>query len=144
MEKPSDTFVDLGRGTPAWFMFAARILPVGILGQFLSAGLALFRDSSLWGLHATLGGALSFPAASLVAGALFVSRLRGFGWWAGLTFLLYLLQVILAAGSMPLLLSFHPVNGAFLLAASLVLLANVERRRSQSLAEDNATDKPGK
>lgn len=45
---------------------------------------------------------------------------------------------------MPLLLSFHPVNGAFLLAASLVLLANVERRRSQSLAEDNATAKPGK
>ncbi|WP_234820010.1 MULTISPECIES: hypothetical protein [Sinorhizobium] len=37
----------------------------------------------------------------------------------------HLLQVILAADSMPLPLSFHPVNGA----VSLVLLAQVERHR---------------
>lgn len=132
MEKQHDTFADLGRGTPGWFTFSARILPVGLLGQFLSAGAALFSGSDLWDLHGMLGGALSLPAATLLAGTAFVSRLRGFGWWAGLIVLLHLVQLALAAGSTPLSLSFHPFNGALLLAASLVLLAKVERRRARS------------
>lgn len=132
-----DTFVDLKRGTPGWFTWSARILPVGLLAQFLSAGVALFQDSSLWGLHAVAGGALSLPAAALVGGALFVGTLRGFGWWTGLIFLLYLVQVVLAAGSASLPLSFHPLNGALLLSASLVLLAKVERRRAKPIEKSS-------
>lgn len=129
MDKTHDTLADLAQGTPVWFTLAARVLPVGLLAQFLSAGSALFRDSTLWGLHGAVGGGLSIAVLTLVAGALFVPRLRGFGWWAGLTMVLYLLQVALAAGANPLPLSFHPVNGALLLSASLILLAKVERRR---------------
>ncbi|WP_295810827.1 DUF6220 domain-containing protein [uncultured Nitratireductor sp.] len=129
--KIHDTFIDLERGTPGWFTWSARLLPAGLLAQFLSAGTALFQDGALWGVHAGFGGVLAIPALVLVGGALSVSRLRGFGWWAGLVFLLYLVQVVLAAGSKPLPLSFHPFNGALLLTASLVLLAKVERRRAQ-------------
>lgn len=129
--KMHDTFVDLERGTPGWFTWSARLLPVGLLAQFLSAGTALFQNGELWGVHAAIGVLLVIPALALVGGAVLLSRLRGFGWWAGLVFLLYLVQVVLAAGSEPLPLSFHPFNGALLLTASLVLLAKVERRRAQ-------------
>lgn len=128
METEHDTFAELDRGTPRWFAVAARILPLGILVQFLSAGASLFGDGALWRLHASFGGALFLSAAALLVGALFIARLRGFGWWAGLVVLLYLIQVALAARGAPALLSLHPFNGALLLVASLVLVAKVERR----------------
>lgn len=131
MTKTHDTFADLGAGTPLWFTLAARALPIGILSQFLSAGSALFRDAELWGLHGAIGGALVIPVLALAGGAVAATRLRGFGWWAGLTLVLYLLQVALAAGGEPLPLSLHPLNAALLLSASLILLAKVERRRAQ-------------
>ncbi|WDZ79061.1 DUF6220 domain-containing protein (plasmid) [Ensifer adhaerens] len=128
MDKIHDTLADLSGGTPVWFTVAACILPVGILGQFLSAGLALFSDSGHWGLHAFLGGALFIPVTSLLTGSLIVARLRGFGWWAGLTFGLYVGQVILAAGSTPPLLWLHPFNGTLLFGAASIVLFKVERR----------------
>ncbi|WP_353476781.1 DUF6220 domain-containing protein (plasmid) [Salipiger sp. H15] len=131
MEKMHDTFTDLGAGTPSWFTLAARALPISLLGQFLSAGTALFQDSDLWSLHTAIGGTLAVPVLALAGGALAVPRLRGFGWWASLVLVLYLFQVALAAGGEPLPLSLHPLNAAFLLTASLVLLAKVERRRAQ-------------
>lgn len=131
MTKTHDTFADLGAGTPLWFTVAARALPLGLLAQFLSAGTALFRDAELWGLHGALGGALAIPVLALAGGAVAAPRLRGFGWWAGLTLVLYLLQVALATGGEPLPLSLHPLNAALLLSVSLILLAKVERRRAQ-------------
>lgn len=136
MNKIHDTLVDLG-GTPVWFIVAARSLPIGILGQFLSAGLALFRDSGAWGLHAAFGGTLSLPVIALFTGTLFISRLRGFGWWAGLTFGLYMAQVLLAAGSSPSLLWLHPFNGALLLGAALILLVKIERRVAAGRSRPN-------
>lgn len=131
MGKTHDTFTDLAAGTPMWFTLAARGLPIGILGQFLSAGTALFRDTELWGLHGAIGRTLAVPVFALAGGAIFLSRLRGFGWWAGLSLVLYLTQVALAAGAKPLPLSLHPFNAALLRTASLILLAKVERRRAQ-------------
>lgn len=131
MKKQHDTFAELHRGTPWWFTLSARLLPVGIVSQFLTAGTALFRDGELWGLHAAIGMVLLLPAAALLGAAILIPRLRGFGWWAGLTSLLYLTQIALAAGASPLPLSFHPFNGALLLTASLVLLFKIERRRAQ-------------
>jgi hypothetical protein len=118
---------DLQARKPGWFTLSARLLPVGILGQFMLAGTALFRDGSAWGAHAALGGALAIPVGALLAGAVLVARLRDFGWWAGLVALLYLLQVALAAVGTALPLSFHPFNAGLLLTASLVLLAKFER-----------------
>lgn len=135
MEKIHDTFTDLSRGTPLWFTLSACALPLGLFIQFFSAGSALFRDDGLWGLHGAVGSALALPAVALLGGVLFIPRLRRFGWWAGLTFLLYVAQVALAAGANPLPLSLHPLNGALLLTSSLVLLAKVERRSAQPLPE---------
>jgi len=131
MEKQHDTFIDLHLGTPVWFTLLARLLPVALFVQFVTAGLGLFLDTQLIGLHMTLGFILALPPLGLLTGALMVRRLRGFGWWAGVVFLLYLVQVALAAGGNPLPMSLHPANGALLLAASLVLLFKVERRRAQ-------------
>lgn len=128
MERLHDTMADIGRGTPAWFLFSARLLPLGILGQFLSAGLALFGGKNLWSLHASTGVTLSLLVVALLAGTLLVPRLRGFSWWAGLTFVLYGMQVMLAAGSVPELLALHPLTGALLLSAASVLLFKIERR----------------
>ncbi len=132
MEKSHDTFADLSRSTPVWFTLSTRLLPLGLLTQFLSAGSALFHDQSLWDLHGAVGGTLSVPVLALLAGAVLIPRLRGFGWWAGLTCLLYVAQIWFASGGSPLGLSLHPMNGALLLTASLILLAKVERCRAQT------------
>jgi hypothetical protein len=132
MMKTHDTLIDLHLGTPGWFTVCAWLFPLGLFGQFLIAGIALFQESSFWATHAALGGGLSVPVIMLIGG----TRLRGFGWWAGLLVLLYLVQVSLAAGGLPLPLSLHPLNGAVLLAASVILLLEVERRRSARSALD--------
>lgn len=124
-----DTFIDLAAGTPALFTLAARGLP-GMLGlQFLLAGHALFGGIG-WGAHASVGGLVMLPVAALVGYAVFVPRLRGFAWWAGVVLTLYLLQVALAVSG-PAALAFHPLNAALLLTASLVFLFKVERRRGR-------------
>ncbi|MEO3998546.1 DUF6220 domain-containing protein [Mesorhizobium sp. CAU 1732] len=130
MENPHDTVTDMHRDLPGWFVWTARLLPIGIFAQFLSAGLGLFLNPDMLGLHGGVGTALSLPVLALLAGALLIRRLRGFGWWAGAVVLLYGVQVGLAAGAAPVPLSLHPANGALLLATSLVLLAKVERRRA--------------
>lgn len=133
MEKSRNTFAAAHAGTtPQWFVFLARLLPVGIFAQFLSAGFGLFLDPDLLGVHAGLGIALSLPAIGLAAGALLVPGLHAMRPWAGLVLLLYLVQVGLAAGAAPVPLALHPANGALLLGASLFLLARVERRRAHA------------
>ena len=114
---------------PRWYPLLAWFFPCSVLGQFLIAGGALFRSADLWGIHAIIGGALFFPASALLVGTLYAPQLRTLRGWAGLTFFLYLVQVVLGAGSKPLLLSAHPFNGALMLGASLALLAKVEHLR---------------
>lgn len=123
-----DTLRHLGRGTPAVYLWSARLLPAGIAGQFLLAGQALFGGFS-WEAHSTLGGLAALPEIVLAAGSALLRHLRGFGWWAGLVTCLYIMQVLLGtAGSAAL--AFHPFNAALLLTAALVLLYKVERRRA--------------
>ena len=138
MDKVHDTLVELGQGTPILFSASARLLPLALLTQFLTAGLALFPAADLWGLHAAVGIGTGLPVLVLAGGAALVVRLRGFGWWAGTVLALYIVQVMLAAGANPSLLGLHPFNGALLFAASLVLLAKVERRRAATLCLPDA------
>ncbi len=119
---------------PAPFVLAARALPLGLLAQFLTAGQALFRDDGLWGVHGALGVTLAVPVAGLLGGALLVRRLRGFAASACLIAALYVAQLALGAADHALPLSLHPLNGAILLAASLVLLARAERGRDEMAA----------
>lgn len=140
MAKIHDTFDRLSEGTPWWFVLSARVLPIALLGQFLTAGLALFRDQDLWGLHEVLGLSLIAVVGVLASGSLLVARLRGFGWWAGLTGALFLMQVALSAGAEPQALAYHPMNGALLLAVSLILLAKVERRLAQPVPPESVDE----
>lgn len=122
-----DTLQQPGRGTPAAYLWSARLLPALIAGQFLLAGQALFGGMS-WEMHSTLGGLAALPVIVLAAGAALLGHLRGFGWWAGLVAGLYILQVQLGAAG-PAALAFHPFNAALLLTAALVLLYKIERRQ---------------
>lgn len=128
MKTQHDTLVDLAGGTPLWFVLSTRALPLSLLGQFLSAGLALFSDWGLWDIHRGTGAVVGTMVTLLAVGTVRVQRLRGFGWWARSVALLYIVQAALAAGNAPPLLALHPVNGALLLAASTVLATKVERR----------------
>ncbi|MFB8342859.1 DUF6220 domain-containing protein [Brucella cytisi] len=131
MTKVHDTLTDLQLGTPLWFALSARLLALGILSQFLSAGTSLFIAWE-WQMHKIIGGALFLPIMVLLAGVFAVPRLRGFNWWAGLVCVLYVVQFSLAAGASSLALAFHPFNGALLAMASLILLVKVERRLTKS------------
>lgn len=123
-----DTLHDLEHGTPALFIWSARTLPALLGAQFFLAGQALFGGMS-WDLHGLVGGIIGLPVLVLTGGALAFARLRGFSWWAGLTLILYLAQVVLAVADEGAL-ALHPFNGALLLTSALVLLAKVERRRA--------------
>lgn len=132
MIRQHDTLRHPHRGTPPWFTLSAWMLPAGLFLQFLLAGGALFQEAGLWGLHGAVGGLLAVPVLTMLAGALWIRHLRGFGWWAGVILVLYGVQLALAADAQPLPLAFHPFNASLLLAASLVQLAKVERRRAQN------------
>lgn len=134
MIRPHDTFAALKLGTPFWFVAAARLLPAGSYGQFLSADLAFLFGAEMWLLHIALSGALALSAFALLGGAVFVARLRGFAWWAGAAAALYFAQVALISGSAPDLLALYRFNGALLLTAGLVLLVKVERRHLLSVS----------
>ncbi len=136
MTKVHDTLL----GTPFWFVLSARLLSLGILSQFLSAGVALFIGAWDWQIHLVIGGALPLPIIILCAGVFAVPRLRGFNWWAGLVFALYIVQFALAAGTDSLPLAFHPFNGTLLVIVSLVLLAKLQRRLTKS-STDLATSR---
>jgi hypothetical protein len=129
MKQLHDTLRDLERGTPFWFTASSWLMPAGVLAQFLLAGQALFGGSD-FSTHAMLGSLLALPVLVLLLGALSVGRLRGFVWWAGILAVLTLVQFVLAGGDGSPLLVYHPVNGALVLVASLVLLAKIERRRA--------------
>lgn len=129
-----DTLADLGLGTPAPFTAAAFSLPALLALQFLLAGQALFGGLP-WDLHGALGGAIAIPVFTLFCYSLAMPRLRGFGWWAGVLTFLYAVQLALASSG-PGALALHPFNAALLLAASLVFLFKVERRRSAPIEGD--------
>ncbi|WP_246233358.1 DUF6220 domain-containing protein [Aurantimonas aggregata] len=129
MEEVHDTLRDVDRGTPFWFTASGWLVPAGVLAQFLLAGQALYGGSE-FGVHAMLGSLLALPVLALLLGPLFVWRLRGLGWWAGILAVLMLVQFVLAADNAGPFLAYHPVNGALVLTTSLILLVKIERRRA--------------
>lgn len=123
-----DTFVALDRGTPALFVWSARLFPVALAGQFFLAGQSLFAGLP-WSIHGMAGGLAAVPIIIMAAMAFATSYLRGFAWWAFGSLALYGVQIALATGSATLL-ALHPFNASLLLTAALVLLAKTERRRA--------------
>lgn len=125
-----DTLADLSAGTPRIFVFSAYALPLLLGGQFFLAGQALFGSLS-WELHGISGGIVGLPIVLLLGFAAFVPRLRGFGWWAALIFVLYGVQIALATGG-PVTLALHPFNAALLLTSSLAMSSKVARRQAKT------------
>ena len=73
----------------------AASVPLGILGQFLLAGLALFHGPPGWGAHAVLGFGLIFPIGGVLAASFASNGARPARRWAGATAALYVVQVAL-------------------------------------------------
>lgn len=127
-ESKHETFVALDRGTPALFVWSARLLPVALVGQFFLAGQSLFAGLP-WSLHGMLGGLAAVPILIMATMACAIGYLRGFAWWALGCLTLYGVQIVLATSSATLL-ALHPFNASLLLTAALVSLAKTERRRA--------------
>jgi hypothetical protein len=118
------------RMAPRWLVFAACLVPLGILGQFLLAGLSLFRDSSYWEFHAILGSLLAIPIAVVALTPRFKREVRPLRHWAGMLGALYVLQVALIITSEELdsnlLQAAHVFNAGLLLVAGAVIVAKIE------------------
>jgi hypothetical protein len=125
-----DTFRRLDLGTPVFFTLTARFLPGLLAIQFLLVGQPL-SGNLLGDIHDLIDNVVAFQVLVIAGYALFVSRLRGFGWWACVIVLTYLAQFALPASG-PVALVFQTFNAALLLSASLVLLFKIERRRTRS------------
>lgn len=126
------------RIVPRWFLLAARVVPAGVLAQYLLAGLALFHDGLFWGWHGAVGLTLLLPIGAMAAAAWFGGRARPLRWWTGLQAVLYGVQILsivagqtLASG---LLQALHPFNGGLMLVMSLVILAKAERSRARRVS----------
>ena len=85
------------RIAPGWFVSSARAVPIGILSQFLLAGLSLFGKASSWEAHATLGLLLALPVVILATIAWRKSEIRALRHWSGVLAGLYVFQVALMA-----------------------------------------------
>ncbi|MCJ8052157.1 DUF6220 domain-containing protein [Shinella curvata] len=119
---------------PLWYRLTVRTVPAGILVQYLLAGLGLFYDGLFLDWHGGLGMLLFLPITALVLASWFGGQMHPLRWWAGLLAMLHAVQVALitvgqSSGS-GILQALHPFNGGLMLAASLVLLAKVERNRA--------------
>ncbi|WP_035267031.1 DUF6220 domain-containing protein [Ahrensia sp. 13_GOM-1096m] len=130
IENLHDTLIASKRGTPKLFIASGLAIPLGLGVQFLLAGHALFAQAT-WDAHIMFGALLSIPILLQFSYAAIVPHLRGFIWWASAVLVLYLIQIMLAAGGTATL-AYHPFNAALLLTASLIMLFKVERRRAYS------------
>jgi hypothetical protein len=112
-----------GRAAPGWFVLAARLVPSGITGQFLLAGLGLFVDAELWGLHGMLGSALVLAIGVTSVAPFIRSDIRPLRHWGAV------LGIFIAAAEGPgsgLLRALHVFNAGLLLVAASVIVAKIE------------------
>ena len=118
------------RAAPRWFVAAAASVPLGILGQFLLAGLSLFVDAGTWEMHGALGSSLLLPIAAVAVGPRIKREIRPLRHWGGALAALYVLQVafIIAAENLGSGLSqaLHVFNAGLLLISALVIVAKIE------------------
>lgn len=119
------------RLAPRWFALSAAVVPIGILGQFLLAGMSLFVDAANWSLHGALGSLLVLPIGVVAVAPLFRRQVRALRHWGGALGILYLLQIALIVSAESfgsgLLQALHVFNAGLLLVAALVVVAKVER-----------------
>lgn len=112
---------------PGWVIWTAWIVVIGLLGQFLLAGLALFTVFAGWGAHRALGMALLLPILTVLVTSFWTQAARPLRWWGLVLSVLYLVQVMLAAVELEGVKALHVFNAPLVLLAATVLLVKIER-----------------
>lgn len=116
---------------PRYLVYAARLVPPGILAQFFLAGLSMFQDAGVWEVHGTVGFLLLIPVAVVSVAPLLVASVRSLRWWGGILGALYVTQVAwMVAGQNTgsgMLQAMHVFNAGLLLLAALVIVAKLEK-----------------
>lgn len=112
---------------PGWVIWTAWVVMIGLLGQFLLAGLALFTVFAGWGAHRALGVALLLPILAVLVTSFWTQAARPLRWWGLVLAGFYLVQVTLAAVALEGLKALHVFNAPLVLLAAMALLVKIER-----------------
>ncbi|MGI6852182.1 DUF6220 domain-containing protein [Mesorhizobium sp. 1B3] len=112
---------------PRWFVLSAATVPLGILGQFMLAGLSLSVDLRFQGMHDTLGFLLAVPIGVVATAPFLRNEVKALRHWTGLLGILYLLQIVLAAAGSGLAQAVHVLNAGLLLVVAPVVVAKIAR-----------------
>lgn len=119
----------------AILLTSARAAMIGILGQFLLAGLSLFHDGELWAIHGILGGLIALPIAAAAVVVFRDSDRRDDRPAVLRLAAAYAVQLTLAgagqASGVGAILALHVFNAAFVLGAAASLSERVSAGRSR-------------
>ena len=124
---------------PAWqqwvrwfYLGAAVLLAVAIVGQVFFAGAAVLVSPTYWAAHRGMGNTIEFLALALVLvglGTRLPWRVQGLG---GLLYVLMLLQYVflylMPQAGLPLLRALHAVNALALFGVACVLIVQIWRQ----------------
>ncbi len=124
---------------PAWqqwvrwfYLGAAVLLAVAIVGQVFFAGAAVLVSPTYWAAHRGMGNTIEFLALALVLvglGTRLPWRVQGLG---GLLYVLMLLQYVflylMPQAGLPLLRALHAVNALALFGVACMLIVQIWRQ----------------
>lgn len=114
------------RPTPRYLKVLACLVALMVLAQFLTAGLSLFVNSSMWACHTGAGLALGLPVIALLVASFVDLGARRLRWWTIAAATAWLLQVALIVFARKLdlflLQGLHPFDGALLMILSTGLI----------------------
>lgn len=102
---------------------------LGVLAQFLLAGLSLFDSGTLWDTHIGVGYSVGYPLLLNVIFGL-LARLPRSAWGRlGLVFGLYVIQVFLPGlrTSLPLVAALHPINALLIFWVTVAALRHARQ-----------------
>jgi hypothetical protein len=127
------------RPTPRYLKILACLVALMVLAQFLTAGLSLFVNSSMWACHTGAGLALGLPVIALLVASFVDLDARRLRWWSIGAATAWLVQVglIVFARKLNLFLlqGLHPFDGALLMMLStglVFLTTDIGRARHRS------------
>jgi mercuric ion transport protein len=102
---------------------------IGVLTQFLLAGLSLFANGALWDVHIGVGYTVGFVLILNIIFGLFARMPRAAWGRLGLVFGLYIVQTILPGlrTTVPLIAALHPLNALLIFYVTLGTLRHARQ-----------------
>ncbi|MFD2263986.1 DUF6220 domain-containing protein [Lacibacterium aquatile] len=110
-------------------------VPLLLLGQFLTVGLATFHDAALWGAHIALGSTIGLPVLILAILPWLMPQARPVRWWTLALLTIFLIQIGLAGAAesgLTLLAALHPVNAIVLMGTAVIVAMKLYRRERKA------------